>query len=70
MTRGVGQKCPLVCQFACNTIILQWSYYIQPNLFGDLLTQVGEQEHYQNLFLVPPCMGPSECAFSGFAVSF
>ena len=31
-------------------------YWIQPNLFGDLLTQVGEQEHYR--FLDLPLHGP------------
>ena len=40
------------------------SYWIQPNLFGDLLTQMGEQEHYRYLFfLVPPCMAPVSVHF-------
>ena len=33
-------------------------YWIQPNLFGDLLTRVGEQEHYRFLFFGSPLHGP------------
>ena len=36
----------------------QRSYWIQPNLFGDLLPQVGEQEHYRFLFFGSPLHGP------------
>ena len=34
------------------------SYWIQPNLFGDLLAQVGEQEHYCFLLFGSPLHGP------------
>ena len=34
------------------------SYWIQPNLFVVLLTQVGEQEHYRFLFFGSPFHGP------------
>ena len=40
------------------------SYWIQPNLFGDLLTQVGEQEHYCFLLFGSPLHGPQRvCIF-------
>ena len=40
------------------------SYWIQPNLFGDLLAQVGEQEHYCFLLFGSPLHGPQRvCIF-------
>ena len=54
---------PWICiqtHICCQTRyrLRKQSYWFQPNLLGDLLTQVGEQEHYRFLFFGSPLHGP------------
>ena len=59
---GIESRNPWICiltHICCQTHyrLRKRSYWIQPNLFGDLLTQVGEQEHYR-FFFGSPLHGP------------
>ena len=60
---GIESRDPWICiqtHICCQTHyrLRKQSYWIQPNLFGDLLTQVGEQEHYCFLFFWYLLHGP------------
>ena len=64
---GIQSRDPWIQTHICSQTryrLRKRSYWIQPNLFGDLLTQVGEQEHYCFLLFGSPLHGPQRvCIF-------
>ena len=67
---GIESRDPLICiqtRIFCPTRyrLRKGSCCIQPNLFGDLLTQVGKQEHYRFFwfFWIPLAWAPVSVHF-------